>query len=348
MVTNYLFPGSFCPPTYGHLAILKEAAEILPKITIVCSRNPQKSDYCFSEEECERLWKSYNLPQKISVCSFSDLVEEDLSKIVMVRGIRNERDFVDEAKIMKLNHSRYGIKSFCYVIADQNMQEISSSKARQLAKDLAIEELHRYVSPMVITALLEKVLKIKNLFLVVGPPGSGKSTLLRKLSRKYSNIVHINTDDFNQKLRPVAEKLFPNQDLIELALTKPVELTKILKNSWLDLLKKELQHVRENCNVFVEVAYGLQEDKKIFRFVGGKVIYVGCPIEKLKRRNNERGTVNYIPFIDQIPDWDQSFRLAKRYKLHIEHLDNNEPENHLINLERQVFKILKEGLKWQF
>ena len=45
----FVYPGTFCPPTYGHLAIVRKAAKLFPRdvLNIVCSFNPGKKTTCF-------------------------------------------------------------------------------------------------------------------------------------------------------------------------------------------------------------------------------------------------------------------------------------------------------------
>ncbi|MFP4549531.1 MAG: adenylyltransferase/cytidyltransferase family protein, partial [Spirochaetales bacterium] len=49
-----LFPGSFDPPTNGHLNILERASQIFDAIDVVVAVNPNKS-YTFDAEERERM-----------------------------------------------------------------------------------------------------------------------------------------------------------------------------------------------------------------------------------------------------------------------------------------------------
>lgn len=54
-MTQYVYPGSFSPPTYAHLNNVKRAASLLPNLKIVCSTNEDKHNKWFSEEESATL-----------------------------------------------------------------------------------------------------------------------------------------------------------------------------------------------------------------------------------------------------------------------------------------------------
>ena len=49
-MTKAVFPGSFDPPTNGHLNIIKRAAELFDEVDVVIAVNSDKK-YLFSEEE---------------------------------------------------------------------------------------------------------------------------------------------------------------------------------------------------------------------------------------------------------------------------------------------------------
>jgi dephospho-CoA kinase len=273
------------------------------------------------------MWLSYNLPNNVRIETLDSFLSSKPNKndIVMIRGIRNEYDFEQEKKTLFFNRRNFGIDKFFFLISDSDFAEnISSTKVREQAGELRLRDLHQFVSPLVISCLLEKVLQIKNLFMVVGQPGGGKSTFLRLLNRKNPNNVIVETDEFNKSLRPYLEKNFPGQDLHEIVLQKEEDLIKVVKEPWLDRLRLALKTLPRYTNVFVEIPYGLQPDKRMWRFIGGKIIYIGCKREEiLIERMKARGTPELIPFIKRIPNLEQSERIAKSYGLSLININTN-------------------------
>jgi len=228
-----------------------------------------------------------------------------MSQVMMIRGVRNEADAEYEKKVMLYNKKQFGIDKYLYLFSNSGFEQISSSKTRELAENLELEELSNYVSPLVISKLLEKVLRIRNLFMVVGRPGTGKSTFLKMLSQEDKNNVYIDTDQFNQALKPLLKEKFGNSDLIKIALTREEDLKKIIAKPWISLLKKALKNLPQDCNAFVEIPIGLQSDKMMFRFVGVKVIHLGCDDNDISRlRVILRKTPELLPFIERIPNWE--------------------------------------------
>jgi len=313
----HVYPGSFCPPTLGHLQIALKASKLFSTIYIVCSTNPCKDKAMFSEVECTTLWRHYRLPANVKICTFTEFSKKnyDSSRIVIIRGIRDENDLNDEKKVISLNFEMFGIDKYFFVLSEDEFKLVSSSKVRSLAEQMNIEELGKYVSPMVISVLLEKVLSLTSLFMVVGKPGGGKTTFLRMLSENIG-FTHINTDEFNHELKPLIEKTFKEKDLAKIAINNSAELKALIKKPWLRLLRQSLLNATKITNVFVEVPYGLQFDKAIFRFIGGRVIYVGCENENSNlKRISQRGTPNLAPFIETIPSLKESIEIARKHQL---------------------------------
>lgn len=242
----------------------------------------------------------------------------------MVRGIRDDRDLEYEKGVVLYNKEHYNIMNYAYILSDDAFKNISSTSARQAAENLELQTLGRQVSPMVMTRMLEKVLGIKNLFMVVGKAGSGKSTFLKMLAAENPKNIFINTDECTQKLRPLLVKAFGDIDLVDMALQHNEELKKIIGAPWLELVKKEMRSVPPNANVFLEVPYGMQPDKLAFFVFGGKIIYVGCENDEQNReRIIGRGTPEIVKFIDKIPGKEETLAMAEKYQLQVQCVDTS-------------------------
>ncbi len=72
----YIYPGTFCPATYGHARIAKRLGDMFPEVFIVCSENPDKKNRLFTPAEAKALWCSYDLPKNVLV----DTLEEFLTR----------------------------------------------------------------------------------------------------------------------------------------------------------------------------------------------------------------------------------------------------------------------------
>jgi pantetheine-phosphate adenylyltransferase len=155
----YIYPGTFCPPHWGHVALVKTAAAVLGHVTVVCSVNPVKEEKnIFTPEECKQLWRSYDLGKNIKVETF----DENLAKrakddvVVMIRGIRDNNDIIYENAVMIHNRDHLGINHYHYIIGDKKFEKFSSTAARTAAKAGNIDELNELVNPQVAAKMMEK------------------------------------------------------------------------------------------------------------------------------------------------------------------------------------------------
>lgn len=343
MNTVYVYPGTFSPPTYGHLRIVERAAELFPEVYVLCSENPDKNSVWFSPTEVKKLWGAYKLSGNVKVETLAEFLKRRVppEKLVMIRGVRDESDFDYEKGVFLFNRERFGIDKYFYFASEKEFGGVSSSAARTAAEKLDLSSLSRLVAPLVVSALLERVLKIKNIWLVVGLPGSGKSTMLKRLSELDRKNRHINTDEFNHALRPYLKKIFGEEDLFSLALKNEEKLQAAIKDKWLKMLISALKKAEGKNNVFVEAAYGLKTDKRLYRFVGGKVLFVGCPsISENFCRLSNRGTPHLSPFLKSIPGWEKSVKIAKRENLRLVRIESGKT---LEELESNVQKFSKKS-----
>lgn len=350
MQLQYVYPASFCPPTFGHWHTVVKAAEIFPNLTLICSENPQKSVRWFTPAECRDLWHSYVLPPNVKVETLAEtkLRIKDMSCLVMVRGVRDALDADYEKKVMLDNQAQFGLDKFFYLFSAAEFKHISSSHVRTLAENLALTELSKYVSALTITRLLEKVLKLNHLFMVVGQPGAGKSTFLQLLTKIDQRHVHINTDDFNQLLKPQLKKFFATDDLVQVALDRAAEVNQLLAQPWLALLILALKHLPAGSNAFVEIPFGLQPDKQMFRFVGGKILSLGCSYTATRQRVIDRHTPELLPFVDKIPNWSETWSIVRDANLSVAFINTN---GSLADLKHQAEQfntwLMKGADQWQ-
>lgn len=313
-----VYPGTFSPPTFGHLRIVERAARIFPRVIVVCSTNPEKGKSWFSQEEACVLWRAYPLPDNAEVMTLAEFVMSgvDPKTVIMIRGVRDEDDVEHEKDVMLKNHSMFGISQYFYIISDCEYRDISSTRAREAAEALDLQELGRCVAPLVVSAMLERVLGARNVFLVVGRPASGKSTFLRELSALDPLNIHIDTDRFLDDLKDTLRERFGTDDLPQVVLEREAELIEMVRPFFMERLSDALRSAPKGANLFVEMAYGMQPDKHGYTMVGGKVIYIGCgESDENRRRVSGRETMSHMHFIERIPGRDETMEICVRERL---------------------------------
>jgi len=132
-----LFPGTFDPPSLGHLDIIERASKICDKLYIAIALNPSKRAEClFTIEEKKEMVKE--ITQTISnleVVSFSGLVTDFAKKNsvdFLVRGLRAFSDFEYEFRMALANRRVSGLETV-FLMADARHAHISSSLIREFA-----------------------------------------------------------------------------------------------------------------------------------------------------------------------------------------------------------------------
>ncbi|MCQ2612724.1 MAG: pantetheine-phosphate adenylyltransferase [Treponemataceae bacterium] len=101
-----IFAGSFDPPTYGHLDIIRRGSSLFDKLIVVVAINSAKK-YLFSDQERIDLLEEMVKPfGNVSVEPCSSLIvnfakEHDAN--VLLRGVRNSADFSYEFDLAMMN-----------------------------------------------------------------------------------------------------------------------------------------------------------------------------------------------------------------------------------------------------
>lgn len=155
----YIYPGTFCPPTWGHFKIVERLSQILPNLHITCGINPKKQNNWFTPEECVELWKSYPLPENITISTLENVYvpQDKFNRIILILGIRNKNDYQYANEVMNLNREKFGINMYLFVPCECGYENVSSTLARNYASKLNFNKLRKIVSPMVVSKLLEHV-----------------------------------------------------------------------------------------------------------------------------------------------------------------------------------------------
>ena len=345
MNTTVLYPGTFSPPTLGHFDVVQRAAKIFPKIIILCSLNPDK-DPMFNARECKLMWqRCYKLPDNVSVLTFEEIQKAfDKDSIpVLIRGVRDGDDLKHEGEVMKLNKRLFNVTHYFYAMADENLAKISSSKVREMVQESNVMDLHKYVSPLVITAMWEKKFNLKNLIMVVGKPASGKSTFLNMVTVVDPSIVHINTDKYNRFFRRELEAFF-GTNLLDVILNHEQELHDFIGEKWLNKLFEDIAGVPPGSNVFLEIPYGMKSGKDFWKYVGGKVLYVGCDNDDvIRERLRDRMTEFLEPLVDSIPDLKETDKIVQEHGMVLNTISTSKSLGELQSLAENFVKFLHEN-----
>ena len=131
-----VFPGSFDPPTFGHLNIIERARTIFSEIHVVVAVNSEKK-YLLTEIERVDLMK--DLVKKwdnVFVHSWNKLIVQYAKQVdarVLIRGVRNLADFSYEFDLAMMNHGLSPDIETVFLSTDPQYFVLRSSAIKELA-----------------------------------------------------------------------------------------------------------------------------------------------------------------------------------------------------------------------
>jgi pantetheine-phosphate adenylyltransferase len=130
------FPGSFDPPTLGHINIIERASGIFDELLVIVAENRQKK-YLFSAKERIELLTGMVKPWKnVSVALCTTLVVDFLKeqKIpILLRGVRGTGDFSYEFEISMMNKALDPGIETVFMTTDPEYFVLRSSSIKELA-----------------------------------------------------------------------------------------------------------------------------------------------------------------------------------------------------------------------
>ena len=134
-VTRAVYPGSFDPPTNGHLDVIERASRVFGELLVAIVVNPQKRAPMFSLEEREEMLKASTsrLPN-VRVEHFRGLLADYVRSAradVIVKGLRVVSDFESEMSAALMNRSLSDVDTL-FLMSDQKYSFVSSSLVKEV------------------------------------------------------------------------------------------------------------------------------------------------------------------------------------------------------------------------
>ncbi len=152
-----VFPGSFDPPTNGHLNVMQRASRLFEELWIVIANNRMKQ-YLFTAEERYQMVTSLvsDLPN-VKVSIWEGLIVEFANKIgarTILRGVRALADFEYEFELSMMNRALSPNIETILMPTDQKYFVLRSSAIKELA--MFHGDVTGMVPPIVAEALRRK------------------------------------------------------------------------------------------------------------------------------------------------------------------------------------------------
>lgn len=152
-----LFPGSFDPFTNGHLDMVVRAAQLFDEVIIGVGTNLSKNYLFDANEKITLIKRATDSLPNVKVVEMSGLTVSFMHEInadVLVRGIRNEKDYLYERDIAQMNSDLDSAETI-FLLAKPDHQFISSSLLKEIAS--IGTDISKYVPDDVYEALVKKL-----------------------------------------------------------------------------------------------------------------------------------------------------------------------------------------------
>lgn len=150
-----LTAGTFDPVTYGHLDIIKRAADMCAVLIVGIFENPDKKPLFPLEKRYKALCAATMEIENAVVITNSGMLYEyakEAGADVIIKGVRSESDRVYEQKQADFNYQHSGIKTVL-LETDPKYKDVSSTLVRKLISEG--KSVSRYVTKDALRVLSE-------------------------------------------------------------------------------------------------------------------------------------------------------------------------------------------------
>jgi pantetheine-phosphate adenylyltransferase len=135
--TIAIYPGSFDPPTNGHLDLIERGSKIFDELIVAILRNPDK-DPLFSVAEKRRMLESLTGDFKnVRVDTFEGLTVDYAARVnatAVLRGIRALSDYEYELQMALMNRKLQPDLETVFMMPAEQYSYLSSRLVREVAK----------------------------------------------------------------------------------------------------------------------------------------------------------------------------------------------------------------------
>ena len=132
-----VYPGSFDPPTLGHLNIIERASTLFDKLIVATMVNGSKKSAFTMEEKADFLRRMTQHLPNVEIDTFGGLLADYVAEkgaCAIVKGLRAVSDFEYEFQMALANKKLNGGAETVFLMTDQNYLYLSSTIVRDIAR----------------------------------------------------------------------------------------------------------------------------------------------------------------------------------------------------------------------
>ena len=163
-MTKAMFPGSFDPPTLGHINIIERSAKLYDKLYVVVADNIAKKCLFTAQERIKLIKDNFINHDNIEVLSYNGLtvdIAKELDVDVMIRGVRALADFGYEFELAMTNKQLLPGVETLFMPTDPHYFLLRSSAIKEMAAFGA--DISKMVPANVANELSKRVVNRNNL-----------------------------------------------------------------------------------------------------------------------------------------------------------------------------------------
>jgi len=135
-LTTALCPGSFDPPTNGHVDVITRAAGIFDRVVVAVVGNPSKQPLFTAAERVSLLEVLFADVDTVEVAAFDGLLvtfARSKGADVIIKGLRGASDFDYELQMAQMNSTLEGLETM-FLPTSPAMGYLSSSLVREVGR----------------------------------------------------------------------------------------------------------------------------------------------------------------------------------------------------------------------
>ncbi len=132
-----LCPGSFDPPTNGHVDVIERASRYFDRVVVAVIANPSKQPLFSLEQRSDMLRDALTHVDNVEITSFDGLLVDfakDRDLGVVVKGLRAISDFEYELQMAQMNSNLSPGLDTMFMTAKPEWAFLSSSLVKEVAR----------------------------------------------------------------------------------------------------------------------------------------------------------------------------------------------------------------------
>lgn len=156
-VRRAVYPGSFDPPTMGHVDVITRAARLFDELIVAVAVNADKKPLFSLQERVEMLQECCCSLSNVRVMPLQGLLArfaQEVGACAIVRGLRAVSDFEYEFQMASMNRQLAPEVDTCFLMTHQQYAFLSSSIVKEVAR--LGGDVSQLVPPNVLARLQQK------------------------------------------------------------------------------------------------------------------------------------------------------------------------------------------------